>query len=483
MPGVTEQFFAMVLDYYRAPQSHPASVDATTPVPGEFSAFLDYLTRPEERLAPVAHKLGCRTDELLAASYFYIRQLLFPDGCNHYCVLGLPANADNNEIRRRYRLLISLFHPDRSGTKEHWEEQFVRCLNRAYGVLKRPEKRRAYDQELGRTTQGSKAAGKKRRHGQPAGWKVSPRVIPRSASPLELPYRFRFLQRYPKIVIWLVILLLLGAVLLLISLGGSGNTTLTLAKPERAGESVADRVPPSLFSSADVWTGAAPEVVKESLPEIEMIEPKAAQQPDSKVASQEAVVERSTPVPARQSSAASHEQPGVEPAAPATMANLPYTGFDGAEIAASSAIERPNRNLQRRAGARNGGETLPWLQPEYVFMQYVRAYEAADLNKLLSLFTLEPSTNPGQGRNLIRSGYASVFQQTRHRKIDVEQVTIRQLGNTAYQLKASLQVVNEAKNGNKTRFHGEMVLQLIRKGKKLYIASLLHNVANTQEAP
>ncbi len=484
MPGVTEQFFARVLAYYRAPQSHPASVDAATPVSGEFSAFLDYLTRPEERLAPVAHKLGCRTDELLAASCFYIRQLLFSDDCNHYCVLGLPANADDNEIRHRYRLLIRLFHPDRSGgAKGHWEEQFVRRLNRAYGVLKHPEKRRAYDQEPGRNTQGGKAAGKKRQHGQPAGWKVSPQMIPRSASPLELPYRFRFLQRHPKTVIWLVILLLLGAVLLLVSLSGPGNTTLTLAKPERAGESVADGVPPSLFSSADAWTGAAPEVVKESLPEIGMIEPKAAQQPDSKTASQEAVMERSTPVPARQSRAASHEQPGAEPAVPATMANLPYPGFDGAKIPASRAIERPNRNLQRRAGARNGSETLPWLQPEYVFMQYVRAYESADLNRLLSLFTLEPSTNQGQGRNLIRSGYASVFQQTRHRKVDVEQVTIRQLGNTAYQLKANLQVVNEAKNGNKTRFHGELVLQLIRKGKKLYIASLLHNVASTQEAP
>lgn len=321
MPGVTEQFFAMVLDYYRTPQAHVAAVDATTPIPGEFSAFLDCLARPEVRLAPVARNLGCRTDELLAASYYYIRQLLFPDGCNHYRVLGLSTNADNNEIRRRYRLLISLFHPDRSGAKGHWEEQCARRLNRAYGVLKRPEKRRAYDQELRRNTQGSKAAGKKRRHGQPAGGKMSPRVVPRSASPLEMPYRFRFLQRHPKIVIWLVIVLLLGVVLL-VSLSGSGNIILTLAKPEPTGASVADRVPPSLFSSADVWTGAAPEVVKESLPEIEVIEPKAAQQPDSKVASQETGMERIAPAPARQSNENSHEQPGVEPAAPTTETSL-----------------------------------------------------------------------------------------------------------------------------------------------------------------
>ncbi|WP_456380783.1 J domain-containing protein [Thiolapillus sp.] len=264
MPKATQQFFAMVLDYYRAPRSHPDSVDAATPVPRGFSSFLDCLARPEERLAPVARSLGCHSSELLAASCFYIRQLLFVGNGDHYRILGLSANADNDAIRRRYRLLISLFHPDRITVREQWEEQFVRRLNHAYSVLKHPQKRHAYDQELKRSSQGGGAA-KKRQHGQPVGRKMPPRVVPHSGGSLEFLYRYRLLQRYPKVAIWLAILLLLGTVLL-VFLSESRTTALTLAKPEPASANVADRLPADPFSSVDVWTNAASEVGKESLP-------------------------------------------------------------------------------------------------------------------------------------------------------------------------------------------------------------------------
>ncbi|WP_457670475.1 J domain-containing protein [Thiolapillus sp.] len=243
MQEVVERFFAMVLAYYRAPQAHPAFVDMKMPAPGEFSRFLDCLARPEERLTPIARSLDCSVDELVAASYFYIHRLLFLGGKDHYRVLGLSANVDDGAIRRRYRLLISLFHPDRIAAGEQWEEQFVRRLNHAYGVLKRPEKRRAYDRERRRNRgTGKTPASKQQRQERGAGGKRPPRVVSPPAAPLEWLYRFRLLQRYPKPMVWLLILLLLAVGLLVFR---NGSESATLVKPETAAATVADKVPAS----------------------------------------------------------------------------------------------------------------------------------------------------------------------------------------------------------------------------------------------
>lgn len=64
-----------------------------------------------------------------------------------YAVLNVSKNATDEEIKRAYRRLAQVFHPDKH-TSDHMrdkaQEAFAR-LQKAYEVLSDPEKREVYD--------------------------------------------------------------------------------------------------------------------------------------------------------------------------------------------------------------------------------------------------------------------------------------------------------------------------------------------------
>lgn len=60
---------------------------------------------------------------------------------NHYEVLGVTKDADLKTIKKAYRKLASVHHPDKQGK----DSNMMLKLNEAYDVLKDPEKRELYD--------------------------------------------------------------------------------------------------------------------------------------------------------------------------------------------------------------------------------------------------------------------------------------------------------------------------------------------------
>lgn len=60
-----------------------------------------------------------------------------------YEVLGVPRDADQDEIQRAYRKLARAYHPDINKDPEA-EEKF-KDVSEAYAILSDPEQRRRYD--------------------------------------------------------------------------------------------------------------------------------------------------------------------------------------------------------------------------------------------------------------------------------------------------------------------------------------------------
>ncbi|MDQ7028828.1 MAG: J domain-containing protein [Ardenticatenia bacterium] len=63
---------------------------------------------------------------------------------DYYNILGVPPSASHEEIKRAYRRLARLYHPDRNPHDRLAEEKFKE-INEAYQVLSDPEQRRVYD--------------------------------------------------------------------------------------------------------------------------------------------------------------------------------------------------------------------------------------------------------------------------------------------------------------------------------------------------
>ncbi len=62
---------------------------------------------------------------------------------DYYEILGLQRNADSDAIKRAYRKLALMYHPDRNGSPDA-EARFKEATE-AYEVLRDPDKRAAYD--------------------------------------------------------------------------------------------------------------------------------------------------------------------------------------------------------------------------------------------------------------------------------------------------------------------------------------------------
>ena len=60
---------------------------------------------------------------------------------DHYSTLGVARNATPDEIKRAYRKLASVTHPDKGGDKEQFQK-----IQAAYEVLGDPQRRSQYDQ-------------------------------------------------------------------------------------------------------------------------------------------------------------------------------------------------------------------------------------------------------------------------------------------------------------------------------------------------
>jgi len=80
---------------------------------------------------------------------------------DYYSILGVSEKASHEEIRRAFRKLAMLYHPDKNLGNEQWAGEKFKEINEAYAVLGDEAKRREYDRmrQAGFAGYGAQYAG------------------------------------------------------------------------------------------------------------------------------------------------------------------------------------------------------------------------------------------------------------------------------------------------------------------------------------
>lgn len=91
----------------------------------------------------------------------------FDSGKDYYSILGASSDATPGEIERQYKRRAVQHHPDRGG-----DEEEMKTLNEAYGVLRDDVSRRAYDDE--RRARPAPQFASRRSHDEPPPYRASP---------------------------------------------------------------------------------------------------------------------------------------------------------------------------------------------------------------------------------------------------------------------------------------------------------------------
>src|SRR2546426_9013015 len=91
-----------------------------------------------------------------------------PKNKDYYTVLGVPASATQDDIKKKYRKLAAKHHPDKNPNDPKAAETFKE-ISEAYQVLGDADKRKQYDQMRRLGAFGGFGGPGQRRGGPPGG--------------------------------------------------------------------------------------------------------------------------------------------------------------------------------------------------------------------------------------------------------------------------------------------------------------------------
>ena len=128
---------SFALACYRNPLAYQEWLSLAAPLPDGMDRLLWLANGSPETVEAAALLTSARPQELQDAARFCVQQLCFVRGASPYRVLGLEPDAAPERIKEHHRLLMRLFHPDRTAGRETWTESYATRVNEAWTALSR----------------------------------------------------------------------------------------------------------------------------------------------------------------------------------------------------------------------------------------------------------------------------------------------------------------------------------------------------------
>ncbi|RYY24551.1 MAG: J domain-containing protein [Chitinophagaceae bacterium] len=94
---------------------------------------------------------------------------------NYYTILGVNRDASEDDVRKAYRKLALIYHPDRNKTGDKVAEERFREIVEAYNVLADKNRRILYDYDLNKGIPKVQQQTRPARHAKPAATQTPPR--------------------------------------------------------------------------------------------------------------------------------------------------------------------------------------------------------------------------------------------------------------------------------------------------------------------
>lgn len=451
-PGALETALAL----YQSPSL--AAATRLRPVPDDVFEVIRIAAGESEAIDAAVARSGCPATVVGEASQLYLKHVLFDPDADHYRVLGVGADADEERMREHRRWLLKWLHPDRA---DEWDAVYAARVQQAWQQLRDPVRRSSYDQSIAESDDWAPVA---------RGATLRPVWTARALAAGEGG------AHAPRSGAWLALAVL---PVLVIGLGwalwpsgdssrvapeaGSDNRSesqgLYVLEPVPLPEPVAQLPEPDAVA-VDTSAGASS---ARHLDPVQRSAAPALAGPPSEPASAPAVArapEPSAPPPATVAEA--------EPVASFTAQADANTDIDApadvdAEPAYDSAVATTQRPIAERIDA---------AAVEAAMAAFQLAYEQGDIEALMGVFTHDARNRRG-GREAIRQDYARLFGSSRQRRLQWHSLAWQQGPGHAVGEGGFVASITP-RRGTTNTVRGRVRVEVVQRGQQVRIRELWH---------
>ena len=445
-------------------QSRADSYDVKGALYVEFIGALMSSDEYQQQLNKIASSLELSVDDLLQSGFNFLEKIIFSENRNHYQILGLEKDASDRHIRKQYRFLIALFHPDKCDACQIDGHHYSSRLNQAYNTLKKSESRKEYDEAL---IYKSNLSRKSNKQVKTSGVNKASKNNSAKRTLFSLGRMFfnlPVINKHPKLTVWTLLVTGLSFMIYfsssdvievekVVKVAAKLNTESRENKPV----AVTMRVKPSVIKNSG-------EAYLEQSIQSENLSHMLDNVPGSDI--QTTVIK-------------SVDKQNVAPEIAETQSIsdsvdiAPLSGFDGGP---PGSIKNISKLLNE--DARNTYSLDAYsMPPELVLMQFVQGYETGDIEGMSKLFTRDVRTSQGGGRQQLISQYSALFDSTSKRKIQIKELKVEPLSQKEALLITDIEATLHPDNTSTTRnFNGEIVFRLVADDLGMQIAEIAHSV-------